>query len=75
MLKYQKANDICERMKSERSRNRPIEDEILNIKNQWAFEMNEFNFEEEIKNISNSNFIIQKYFYSIIQKLKYQSIC
>jgi hypothetical protein len=75
MLKYQKANDICERMKSERSRNRPTADEILNIKNEWAFEKNEFNFEEEMKNISNSNFITQKYFYSIIQKLKYQSNC
>jgi hypothetical protein len=69
MLKYQKANDICERMKSERSRNRPTADGILNIKNEWAFEKKEFNFEEEMINISSSNFITQKYFYSIIQKL------
>ncbi len=59
-------------MKSERSRNRPTADEILNIKNEWAFEKHDFNFEDEMKNISNSNFITQKYFYSIIQKLKYQ---
>jgi hypothetical protein len=67
LVKYQNANDQCEKMKSVRCRDRPTSREIMDHINEWTLGKEEFNFMNEMKRLSKSESILSSYFFSLIK--------
>jgi hypothetical protein len=67
LVKYQKANDQCEKMKSVRCRDRPTSREIICDINKWALRKEEFDFINEMDKLSKSESILGSYFFSLIK--------
>jgi hypothetical protein len=68
MQKHQKANDLCERMKSQRIRNRPDAQEVLDLRREWALFPEDFDLETELSKISAFDAITQTYFFTLLKR-------
>ncbi len=55
MRKHKNANDLCVRMKSQRTRDRPDAQEVLDSKSAWALFRGDPDLETELVKISESN--------------------